>query len=40
VSFDKLYPTLRSGELIDGTDDMRFHAAWKMASAGSFRPAE
>jgi glutamate synthase domain-containing protein 2 len=39
VSFDKLYPALRPGELIDGTDDPRFRDAWKMASAGSFRPA-
>ncbi len=39
ASFDKLYPTLRPGELIDGTDDPRFGDAWKMASAGSFRPA-
>ena len=39
ASFDKLYPTLRPGELIDGTDDPRFRDAWKMASAGSFRPA-
>jgi glutamate synthase domain-containing protein 2 len=39
VSFDKLYPILRPGELIDGTDDPRFRDAWKMASAGSFRPA-
>jgi glutamate synthase domain-containing protein 2 len=38
VSFDELYPTLRPGELLDGTDDPRFHEAWKMASAGSFRP--
>src|SRR5215471_19168444 len=39
VSFDTLYPALRPGELIDGTDDPRFRDAWKMASAGSFRPA-
>ncbi len=39
VSFDQLYPALRPGELLDGTDDPRFHDAWKMASAGSFRPA-
>jgi glutamate synthase domain-containing protein 2 len=39
LSFDKLYPTLRPGELLDGTDDPRFRDAWKMASAGSFRPA-
>src|SRR5712671_2489927 len=39
VSFEALYPTLRPGELLDGTHDPRFHDAWKMASAGSFRPA-
>jgi len=39
ASFDKLYPALRPGELLDGTDDPRFRDAWKMASAGSFRPA-
>ena len=38
VSFDELYPTLRPGELLDGTDDPRFRDPWKMASAGSFRP--
>ncbi len=38
-SFDKLYPTLQPGELLDGTDDPRFRDAWKMASAESFRPA-
>jgi glutamate synthase domain-containing protein 2 len=39
VSFDKLYPALQPGELLDGTDDPRFRDAWKMASAESFRPA-
>jgi glutamate synthase domain-containing protein 2 len=38
-TFDKLYPALRPGELLDGTDDRRFREAWKIASAGSFRPA-
>ena len=38
VSFDKHYPTLRPGELLDGTDDPRLRVAWKMASAESFRP--
>jgi len=40
VSFDKLYPGLQPGELLDGTDDPRFRDAWKMASAESFRPAQ
>jgi glutamate synthase domain-containing protein 2 len=39
VSFDSLYPSLRPGELLDGTDDPRFRDSWKMASAESFRPA-
>jgi glutamate synthase domain-containing protein 2 len=39
VTYDTLYPTLREGELIDGTDDPRFRDAWKRASATSFRPA-
>jgi len=39
VSFDKLYPALRPGELLGDTDDPRFREAWKMASAESFRPA-
>ena len=38
ASFDELYPALRPGELVDGTDDPRFSDPWKMASAGSFRP--
>ena len=38
VTFDLLYPTLRPGELIAGTDDARFRDAWKIASAESFRP--
>ncbi|MGH6780059.1 MAG: FMN-binding glutamate synthase family protein [Bradyrhizobium sp.] len=38
-SFAKLYPALRPGELIDGTDDLRFRDAWSMARAESFRPA-
>jgi glutamate synthase domain-containing protein 2 len=39
LSFDTLYPTLRPGELLAGTDDPRFRDAWKIAGAGSFRPA-
>ena len=37
-SFAKLYPSLRPGELIDGTDDPRFREAWAMAQAESFAP--
>jgi glutamate synthase domain-containing protein 2 len=39
VSFDELYPTLRAGELLKGTDDDRFRDAWNMASAKEFRVA-
>src|SRR6202047_4422282 len=39
-SFAQLYPSLRAGELIDGTSDPRFRDAWAMARADSFSPAE
>ena len=40
VTYAELYPTLHPGELLDGDcRDPRFHEAWKMASAASFRPA-
>jgi len=35
-TFAKLYPSLRPGELIDGTDDRRFRDAWAMARADTF----
>jgi hypothetical protein len=38
-SFAKLYPSLRPGELIDGTSDPRFREAWAMARADSFAAA-
>ncbi|RJF75888.1 FMN-binding glutamate synthase family protein [Rhodopseudomonas palustris] len=38
VSFAELYPTLRDGELLHGTDDARFKRAWAMARAESFAP--
>ena len=38
-SFAKLYPALRPGELLDGTDDPRFRDAWAMARADTFQPA-
>jgi glutamate synthase domain-containing protein 2 len=37
-SFAQLYPSLRRGELLDGTNDIRFRDAWAMASADSFTP--
>jgi glutamate synthase domain-containing protein 2 len=37
-SLAQLYPSLRPGELIDGTEDVRFKDAWGMARADSFSP--
>ena len=37
-SFAKLYPALQPGELINGTDDVRFRDGWRMAQAESFAP--
>jgi len=39
ASFAKLYPSLRPGELIDGTADPRFRDAWAQAQPDSFAPA-
>jgi glutamate synthase domain-containing protein 2 len=39
ASFDKLYPTLRPGELLAGTADPRFRDAWAQAQTESFAPA-
>ena len=39
LSFAKLYPSLRPGELIDGTSDPRFREAWAMARAETFAAA-
>ncbi|MDB5521825.1 MAG: ferredoxin-dependent glutamate synthase [Tardiphaga sp.] len=39
LSYARMYPSLRPGELIDGTADDRFREAWDMAQAGSFQPA-
>jgi hypothetical protein len=36
LSFARLYPSLRPGELIDGTSDPRFREAWAMARAETF----
>jgi hypothetical protein len=38
-SFAQLYPSLRPGELIDGTSDVRYRDAWAMARADSFEAA-
>jgi glutamate synthase domain-containing protein 2 len=37
-SFAKLYPALRPGELLDGTQDPRFRDAWRMARPDTFQP--
>ncbi len=39
MSFAELYPPLEPGELLTGTSDRRFAAAWAMANAAEFRPA-
>ena len=36
-SFARLYPALRPGELLDGTNDRRYVDAWAMARADSFQ---
>ena len=38
-SFAQLYPRLRPGELLEGTQDHRFRDGWAMARADSFQPA-
>jgi len=38
-SFAELFPSLAPGELLAGTGDKRFGAAWRMASAAEFRAA-
>ena len=38
-SFAELYPALQPGELLAGTGDKRFAAAWAMADAAEFRAA-
>jgi len=37
-TFDKLYPQLAPGELLDGARDPLFSEAWRQASATDFRP--
>ena len=39
TSFARLYPELRPGELLEGTDNLRFRDAWTMARVDSFLPA-
>ncbi|MCA1455596.1 FMN-binding glutamate synthase family protein [Bradyrhizobium sp. BRP22] len=38
-TFAELYPSLRPGELLEGTQDRRFRDAWAMARPDSFQPA-
>jgi glutamate synthase domain-containing protein 2 len=39
LSFTRLYPSLRPGELLEGTGDARFREAWEMARADTFAAA-
>jgi glutamate synthase domain-containing protein 2 len=36
MSFERLYPSLRAGELLEGTSDPRYKDAWAMARPDSF----
>ena len=36
MSFERLYPSLRVGELLEGTSDPRYKDAWAMARPDSF----
>jgi glutamate synthase domain-containing protein 2 len=36
MSFERLYPSLRVGELLEGTSDTRYKDAWAMARPDSF----
>jgi len=38
-TFAKLYPPLRPGELLEGTEDVRYRDAWAMARPDTFAPA-
>jgi hypothetical protein len=38
MTFAQLYPALKPGELLNGTQDPRFRDAWAMARADDFRP--
>ena len=39
LTFDQLDRFLEPGELLRGTDDIRFKADWALARSGSFSPA-
>ena len=39
VSFARLYPQLKPGELISGTEDIRYKDSWTLAQASTFAPA-
>jgi hypothetical protein len=36
MSFMDLYPPLKKGDLLDGTEDKRYRRAWQRAQAESF----
>ena len=37
-SYEQLFPTLTTGELLYGTEDLRFKDAWDKARPDSFAP--
>ncbi|MDO6963109.1 FMN-binding glutamate synthase family protein [Rhizobium alvei] len=39
TTFTHLYPPLRPGELLEGTDDVRFRIPWQIAQADTFKAA-
>jgi hypothetical protein len=39
ATFAKLYPALQRGELLEGTQDLRFRDAWAMARPDAFAAA-
>ncbi|MBV8393598.1 MAG: FMN-binding glutamate synthase family protein [Alphaproteobacteria bacterium] len=39
VTFDEVYPSLRKGELLEGTNNPRWRGPWDMANPHSFRAA-
>jgi hypothetical protein len=39
TTFTHLYPPIRPGSLLDGTEDVRFHIPWQLARADSFKAA-
>lgn len=38
ITYQELYPPIKKGALLEGTDDPRFETAWEQASPESFKP--